>query len=77
MFFMTVNLVFRYQIRQDLSAYPTDETDVTMNQYLKLTLFIPASETTDFYRGGVISPPQQIRFSQSPECTKVDANSYT
>ena len=42
-----------------------------------LTLFIPASETTDFYRGGVISPPQKIRFSRSLECTKIDATSHT
>ena len=42
-----------------------------------LTLFIPASETTDFYREGVISPPQKIRFSRSLECTKIDATSHT
>ena len=28
-----------------------------------LTLFIPASETTDFYREGVISPPPPKRFA--------------
>ena len=46
-------------------------------KFVYLTLFIPASETTDFYREGVISPPQKIRFSRSLECTKIDATSHT
>ena len=30
-----------------------------------------------FLQGGGISPPQQIRFSRSLECTKIDATSHT
>ena len=50
---------------------------ILQTPFFSLTLFIPASETTDFYRGGVISPPQKIRFSRSLECTKIDATSHT